>query len=56
MTQAEGPGGAANPLSTNVQYRVLTGEIISAEESPNMISATYEKASAAGDPEPDPAT
>ena len=56
MTKAEGPEGLGNPITTDIQYRMPNGEIIDAQEADNLASATYEKAAASGDPEPDPAT
>lgn len=56
LTQDEGPDGLANPLITDVRYRLPSGEIISAQEGEIIVSAAYEAAFEAGEPEPDPAS
>jgi len=56
LTQDEGPDGLSNPLITDVRYRMPSGEIISAQEGEIIVSAAYEAAFQAGEPEPDPAT
>jgi hypothetical protein len=56
LTQDEAPGGLSNPLTTDVQYRMPSGEIISAQEGEIIVSNAYEAAFQAGEPEPDPAT
>jgi hypothetical protein len=56
LTQEEGPGGLTNPAITDVRYQAPDGRIISAQEGEIIISAAYEAAAEAGEPEPDPAT
>lgn len=56
LTEDEAPGGLTNPLTTEVRYRMPSGEIISAQEGEIIVSAAYEAAFQAGEPEPDPAT
>lgn len=56
LSRDEGPDGLSNPLITDVRYRVPSGEIISAQEGEIIVSAAYEAAFEAGEPEPDPAT
>ena len=56
LTPEEAPGGLSNPLTTEVQYRTPSGEIITAQEGEIIVSAAYEAAAEAGEPEPDPAT
>lgn len=50
---AEEPGGLTNPAITEVRYRTPGGEIISAQEGEIIVSAAYEAAAEAGEPEPD---
>jgi len=50
---AEEPGGLMNPATTEVRYRTPDGEIIGAQEGEIIISAAYEAAAEAGEPEPD---
>lgn len=56
LAGSEGPDGLSNPLITDVRYRMPSGEIISAQEGEIIVSAAYEAAFEAGEPEPDPAT
>jgi hypothetical protein len=56
LTEHEAPGGLTNPVVTDVRYRMPSGEIISAQEGETIVSAAYDAAAEAGEPEPDPAT
>jgi hypothetical protein len=56
LTEDEAPGGLGNPAITDLHYRMPSGEIISAQEGEIIVSAAYEAAFEAGEPEPDPAT
>jgi hypothetical protein len=56
LSENEAPGGLTNPAVTDVRYRMPDGQIVSAQEGETIISAAYDRAAAAGEPEPDPAT
>ena len=56
LTQNFAPGGPTNPVVTDVRYRMPDGRIVSAQEGETIISAAYDRAAQAGEPEPDSAT
>ncbi len=56
LSVAEEPGGLMNPATSEVRYRTPDGEIISAQEGEIIVSAAYEAAAEAGEPEPGPDT
>lgn len=56
LVLAENDVGLTNPAITDVRYQTPDGRIISAQEGEIIVSAAYERAAQAGEPEPDPAT